>query len=57
MESKVRRVFVESALEALNLARECGREVAVVGFDGDDRWTATVWPNGDWRCDDGERIG
>lgn len=48
----VRRVLVESALEALNLARECGGAVAVVGFDGDERWTATVWPNGDWRCDD-----
>lgn len=60
METKtVRRVLVETALEALNLARECGCEVAVVGFAGDDgseRWTATVWPNGDWRCDDDERM-
>lgn len=57
METKtVRRVLVETALEALNLARECGCEVAVVGFAGDERWTATVWPDGDWRCDDDERM-
>jgi hypothetical protein len=52
----VRRVLVETALEALNLAREHGGEIAVVGFSDDERWAATVWPNGDWRNDDDERI-
>jgi hypothetical protein len=48
------RAFVESVLEAFNLARELGYETPCFLATEEGCYRITVWPNGDYRNDDEE---